>query len=45
MSAETENAIVKEVRDSYVRDERIRHAAEIAVSERQGNVTDRKSVG
>ncbi len=45
MSAESENTIVREVRDSYVRDERIRHAAEIAVSERQGNVTLRGTLG
>ncbi len=45
MSAETENTIVKQVRDSYVRDQRIRHAAEIAVSERRGNVTLRGTLG
>jgi osmotically-inducible protein OsmY len=41
----TENSIVNEVRDSYIRDERIPHPAEIAVSERRGNLTLRGTLG
>ena len=41
----SENSIVNEVRESYVRDERIPHAAEIAVAERHGNLTLRGTLG
>lgn len=37
--------IVKQIRDSYVSDKRIPHPAEIAVSERRGNVTLRGTLG
>ena len=40
-----ENTIVKQVRDLYVRDTRIRHPAEIAVSERRGDLTLRGTLG
>ena len=43
MSAE--NAIVKQVQEAYLRDRRIPHPAEIAVSERRGNVTLRGTLG
>ena len=39
------NTIVKQIRDSYVRDKRIPHPAEIAVSERRGNLTLRGTLG
>ena len=41
----SENSIVKEVRESYVRDKRIPHPAEIAVAERHGNLTLRGTLG
>ena len=43
MSAE--NTIVKQVQEAYLRDRRIPHPAEIAVSERRGNVTLRGALG
>ena len=41
----SENSIVNEIRESYVRDKRIPHAAEIAVAERHGNLTLRGTLG
>ena len=41
----SEHSIVKEVRESYVRDKRIPHPAEIAVAERNGNLTLRGTLG
>jgi osmotically-inducible protein OsmY len=40
-----ENTIIDQIRDLYVRDHRIPHPAEIAVSEHGGTVTLRGSVG
>lgn len=41
----TDNAITEEIRATLARDDRIPHAAEVAVSERHGTVTLRGSVG
>jgi osmotically-inducible protein OsmY len=40
-----DNIIIEDIRSRYVRDHRIPHAAEIAVSAKQGNVTLRGTVG
>jgi osmotically-inducible protein OsmY len=40
-----DNTIIEDIRARYVRDHRIPHAAEIAVSAQQGNVTLRGTVG
>src|SRR5271165_5791724 len=45
LSMSTEKVIIDEIRDTLARDPRMPHPAEVAVSERERNVTLRGSVG